>query len=293
MRVVPGPANPALSKTLATALGTAPVRTETRRFPDGEIYARVLEPLAGDVVVVQSTPSNDDLLALLLLLDAARAHGAEHLVAVVPYYGYARQDRRFQPGEALSSDVVARAIDLYADAIVVVDPHKEAILDRFPGSAVACTAVPELAASLAADEVDLVLAPDAGARERAEAAAKAMGADVDHLEKKRIDAHTVEIAPKKMDAKGRTVAILDDMISTGGTMARATETLLKAGAKAVHCAATHGLFAAGAEARLAAAGVASVRVADTVPGPNATVSAAAAVQRGLGDVLHTVRAPQK
>ncbi len=288
MRIIPGPANQALAANVASALAVPLAETETRAFPDGERYARVVSPLENEeAVVIQSTRTNDDLVTLLLLLDACKAQGASQITAVVPYFAYARQDRRFQPGEALSAAVVARAIGLEAQTLVTIDPHKPSILEHFPGDTVTESAVGELAEALQGLGVDLVLAPDAGARDRAQQAAALMGAETDHLEKKRIDSNTVQVAPKNIHAEGRVVAILDDMISTGGTMARATETLNAQGAKEVHCAATHGLFVAQADKRLQEAGVKSTLVVDTIPSEHATVSAAPAVIRAVMRVHET------
>lgn len=282
MHVVPGPANPGLAATVANRIGAGLAETESRTFPDGEMYVRINTPLRDEpVVVVQSTRTNDDLVTLLLLLDACRAQGARSVTAVVPYFGYARQDQRFQDGEALSAAVIARAIALDAQNLVTVDPHKPSILEHFHGTSIVETAVPELAEHLKTLGVDLVLAPDAGARDRAGEAAKFMGVEMDHLEKQRIDAHTVQIAPKNINTAGRVVAIVDDLISTGGTMARATSTLLAQGAKEVHCAATHGLFVDNAVKRLMDSGVKSILVVDTIPGKRADVSAAPAIVRGI------------
>lgn len=285
MRIVPGPANPGLAATVASRLDAPLAEIESRSFPDGERYVRVSTPLEGEhAVVIQSTRTNDDLVTLLLMLDACKAQGASSVTAVVPYFGYARQDQRFKPGEALSAGVFARAIAIDAQTLITIDPHKPSILDHFKGTSIVETAVPEIATDMEQLGVDLVLAPDAGARERAEQAAGLIGAETDHLEKNRIDAHTVKVAPKNLHAEGRIIAIVDDLISTGGTMALAAQTLLAQGAKEVHCAATHGLFVNDARKRLFDAGVKSILVVDTIPGKSATVSAAPAIERGVRTV---------
>lgn len=290
MHVVPGPANPGLAATVAGRIDAELAETESRSFPDGESYVRISTPLRDEeVVVIQSTRTNDDLVTLLLLLDACRAQDARSVTAVVPYFGYARQDQRFQDGEALSAAVIARAIALDAQNLVTIDPHKPSILEHFTGTSIVETAIPEISEHLQKLGVDLVLAPDAGARDRAEQAADLMGVEMDHLEKNRIDAHTVHIAPKNIDASGRVVAIVDDLISTGGTMARATSTLLAQGAKEVHCAATHGLFVDNAVKRLMDSGVKSILVVDTVPGKRSDVSAAPAIVRGIERVHKSVK----
>lgn len=287
MYVVAGTANPRLAKDVASGLEAELVTPDVRSFPDGEVYARVAEQgLHGhDVVVVQTTLGNDQLMELLLLLDAVKAQGARRVCAAIPYYAYSRQDQRFMAGEALSARVVAKAVAMDGDALVTVDPHKDHILDFFPGVAVGATAVPELAAHFADAGVDLVLAPDKGARERAQQVAEIMGVPFDHLEKTRLSGEEVVMKTKEMDVDGRTVAIIDDIISTGGTMAKATEQLQAQGASAVLCAASHGLFTGGAVERLTRSGVREVVATDTIEGPQSIVSAAPAVVRGVREAF--------
>lgn len=287
MFVVAGSASRKLAADVATGLDATLVTPDVRSFPDGEVYSRVHEDgLEGeDVVVVQTTLGNDRYMELLLLLDAVRAQGANRVCAVVPYYSYSRQDQRFLTGEALSARVVAKTIAVDADALVTVDPHKDHILEMFPGTAAGPSAVPELAAYFAGAGVDLVLAPDKGARDRAQHAASLMGVPFDHLEKTRLSGDKVVMKTKDLDVAGRTVAIIDDIISTGGTMATATKQLQDQGATAVLCAATHGLFTGGAVKRLLDAGVKQVVATDTIEGTPSLVSAAPSVCRGVRQVL--------
>ena len=282
MLVVPGTASAALAREVARRLGAKLAKVDVNTFPDGEVYARIDEVTTGeDVVVVETTLGNDRFVELLLLSEAARGHGARRVTCVVPYYAYSRQDRRFKSGEALSAEVVARSLGLFSTGLVTVDPHKEHILAFYPGRSHGSSAVPELAAHFKTRGVDLVLAPDKGALERAAAAAIQLGVGHDHLEKTRISGDTVVMKPKSLPVSGRTVAILDDIISTGGTMAGAAKQLLDQGAKRVICAATHGLFVGGAADRLKTAGVAEIVVTDTIQGPFSSVSAAPAIVRGL------------
>lgn len=282
MRIVAGRRSEALAQEVADRLGTPLAEVERHKFPDGELYVRIPHRFDGeDVAVVASTRTNDDLVELLLLLDAVREQDAGRVVAAVPYYAYARQDQRFKEGEAFSADVVARMLAIYADGLLIVDPHKSSILASFDGDQGEVSAVPELAEYFQDKGVDLVLAPDAGARGRAQMAAEHIGVDHDHLEKTRIDAETVEMRTKDLDVSGKTVAIVDDIISTGGTMARAVAQLTEQGAKAVYCAATHGLLIGGGVEKLEAAGVAGIVVTDTIPGDHSRVSAAPALVRGL------------
>src|ERR1051326_8193902 len=159
--VVAGTASGPFAARLAKDLGAAAVRTEFKRFPDGEGYARLLDPVRGaDAVIVQSTAPDASLVELLLWQDAVHEAGAKSLTTVIPYYAYARQDRSFQAGEAVSTRAGAQGICARTHRIVTVDIHKRTILDFFGGKAHGVTAIPQLAAQLAAWGVDAVLAPD-------------------------------------------------------------------------------------------------------------------------------------
>lgn len=283
--VVAGPSSGPFAARLAADLGAPSARVEAKRFPDGEAYARVHDSLRGqDAVVVQSTAPDGALVELLLLLDAAREAGARSVTAVIPYFAYARQDRAFAPGEAVSSRAVARAIASGCDRAVTVDAHKRSVLDFMGGKGHAVTAVPQVAAELARWGVDAVLAPDKGARDRAEAAARQIGVPVDHLEKTRLGPSEVRMAAKDLDVRGRRVAIVDDLIASGSTMRTAARQLKQQGATAVYAACTHGLFTGDALPRLLADGIDRVLCTDTwMPGPCScdVVSAAPAVAEWL------------
>jgi ribose-phosphate pyrophosphokinase len=273
--LVGGTANPALTARLADATGWDVAPSEVRRFPDGEVYARLLEDARGrDVAIVQSTHPNDNLVELLLLQDAAREVGARHITSIIPYFGYARQDRAFQSGEAVSSRAVARAIATTADRVVTVDPHKAEVLGFFADGG-SVSAVPALAEQLGAWGVDCILAPDRGARDRAAAAAGQLGIACDHLEKTRLSATQVRMQAKELDVAGQRVAILDDMIASGSTMMTAAAQLKEQGATRVYAACTHGLFTDGAVARLRAAGIDRVLCTDTLETTGCDVVSAA------------------
>jgi len=279
--VVPGAASRDLASKAADLLKARLVEPEAKTFPDGERYVRIPQRLDGTALVVQSTWPDANLLELMFLLDATRGAGAKRVVAAVPYFAYARQDRRFLEGEALSAKVVAQSIGRLCDGVVTVDPHKEVLVDFFGVPARHDSAVPQLAEELRRLGVDTVLAPDKGALGRATAAGKALGAQVDHLEKTRLSSTEVVIKAKGLDVRGKRVAILDDMISTGGTMATAIRELKRQGAAFVVAACTHGLFISDAAAKLRAAGADEILATDTLPNPFARVSAAAALAAGF------------
>lgn len=270
--ILAGPGSEGLARRLAQQTKGALGRAETKTFPDGEKYVRIVDDVDGPVVACQSLWPPDRLVDLLLLLDAARRAGGDPVIAVVPYLAYARQDRVFQPGEALSAQVVARAVDAYCDQFVTVDPHKADVLDYFECPTTAVSASGPVADALRERDVDCVLAPDEGALDRARDVAQRCGADVDHLEKSRVDSQTVRMRPKQLDVNGRRVAIVDDIISTGGTMATALNMLRDQGAKATYAVGVHGLFIGGAEDRLKKAGVDEILSTDTVPNATSRIS---------------------
>jgi ribose-phosphate pyrophosphokinase len=265
MKVVAGSSSHRCAKELAGILGADLVSVERKVFPDGEVYVRLQERVRDEhVVIVQTTYPTSALVELLFLEEAAHDQGAREISVVVPYFAYSRQDRVFQEGEIVSAKAVAQLLDLKADRFVTVDPHKEHILGFFGIEAHGVSAVPLLAKHLEGRGVDTVLAPDKGALDRAALAAKCLGVDFDHLEKTRLSGTEVVMRPKQLDVRGKTVAILDDIISTGGTIATAAAELKRQGAKRVVAACTHGLFLNHALERLRGAGCDEVVCTDAI-----------------------------
>ena len=286
MKVIGGSASARTAKELAGLLGADLVPVERKIFPDGEVYVRVDEVLQGEhVVIVQSTYPTPALLELLFLEEAAHDQGAREISVVVPYYAYSRQDRVFQGGEIVSAKAVAELIELKADRFVTVDPHKEHILGFFGIESHGVSAVPLLAKYLADHKVDTVLAPDKGALDRAEFAAKCLGAEFDYMEKTRLSGTEVVMKAKSLDVRGKTVAIVDDIISTGGTIATAAAELKRQGATRVIAACTHGLFLQGAVERLHGSGCDAVVSTDAIDNLAAHVGCAPAI----ADVFNELR----
>lgn len=282
MFVAGGSGSGAIDEALAKELGAVVAEVETRRFPDGEAYVRVREDVDGEPVVAVHTPAPDgELVELLLLEDALARRGANPLRVAIPYLPYARQDQVFEPGEPLSAAVVAEVVGRRADGVVAVDPHEEGVLDHFPCPATAPSAVPEIADAVDGDAVDVVLAPDEGARDRARQAAELLDARHDHLVKERLGGDEVRMEPRDLDVDGAGVLVLDDIVSTGGTMSEAVATLRDQGARRVVAACTHGLFADGALDRLEEAGCHRVLATDSLPNPVDDVPVAPALARGL------------
>jgi len=276
-----------LAARVAELLSDELVLVEEKLFPDGERYLRIPRRLEGDVILVHSThpPQDERIMELLLAIDAVRGAGAKQVVVVTPYLAYARQDKRFLEGEPISIGVVLQAIQAVgADALVAVDIHKPSSLDewlRIPHINV--LPIKQLAEYFRGRLRDpLVLAPDRGALHRAREAARVLDADYDYLEKRR-DRVTGEIRvlPKSMSVEGRDVLIVDDIISTGGTLAAAAKSAISAGARGVYAACTHALLVSGALDKVYGAGVREVVATDTVPSPISKVSVAEPIAEAL------------
>jgi ribose-phosphate pyrophosphokinase len=275
MYVLGGTSAKNIARNLANKIQQPLLQATYKRFPDNEFYIRVLDDIAGeDVLIVQTAYPDPKIIELLLMQDAVHDAGAKKITVVLPYFGYSRQDKRFKDGEAISARAVAQHISMHADCVITVDPHKEHILKFFSVPAYSCSAVSTIAHYLKEKNIDFVLAPDKGAKERAKEAAALIDCEYDYLEKTRVDETTVKITPKKLDARDKHVAIIDDIISTGGTMANSIKELKKQGAKTVSVACTHGLFVGGAKEKLLSADCDEIISTDTIETEFSKVSAA-------------------
>jgi len=275
MYILGGTSAKNVAENLANKIQQPLLQATYKRFPDDEFYVRILDDIAGeDVLIVQTAYPDPKIVELLLMQDAVHDAGAKKITVVLPYFGYSRQDKKFEEGEAISSRTVAQHISMHADCVITVDPHKEHILKFFTVPAYSCSAVSTIAQYLKEKNIDFILAPDKGAKDRAKEAATLIDCEYDYLEKTRIDGTTVKITPKKLDARGKHVAIIDDIISTGGTMAHSIKELKKQGAKTVSVACTHGLFVGGAKEKLLSADCDEIISTDTIETEFSKVSAA-------------------
>lgn len=252
MIVIGGSSSRGLAEDLAKELGVGLLQATSKRFPDGERYVRLeTEELDREVVIVQNTHPNGSIVELLLIQDAAARLGATKITNVIPYFGYARQDKLFNKGEAISAQVMAEHVEMRANRVITVDIHSSEALKWFRKAAATDVHATSCIGSHFKDAgIDLVLSPDEGAAERAESVARILGCDWDYLVKTRLSGTEVRITPKRLDAKGRSVLIVDDIISTGGTIEAATKQLRSLGARRVTAVCTHGLFTMGALERL-------------------------------------------
>ncbi|MBL9036883.1 MAG: ribose-phosphate pyrophosphokinase [Archangium sp.] len=268
-----GSSHPALTQALAAELKVSLGACTVGRYPDGECDIDVAEDVReADVFVVQAlhAPVGEYLLELTLLTDACLRAGAARVTAVIPYLGYARHDRRESGTEPLGARVVA---ELLAAArvhrLVCIDLHSRAVEGCFPQPVEHTSMVPALVEHLRAHvpEKSVVVSPDLGAVKRAEAFARPLGLPVAVVHKQRLSGDSVQTHGVVGDVAGRHPIIVDDMISTGGTLVAAVQAVIAAGAVGpVTVVASHGLFVGNAEARLAALPLARVVVSDSVPG---------------------------
>ncbi|WP_416838397.1 ribose-phosphate diphosphokinase [Haloferax sp. DFSO52] len=273
--LVPGASSQALAAALATELGESLAAVEYDTFPDGETLASVPGFDAETATIIASTVSNDAYIELLQLQDAVREAGAEEVTTVIPYMGYARQDKAFEAGHPISARAVARAVSTTTDRVVLVNPHEDAISEFFDVPVDIVDAAGCLAKPLPELHDPLFLSPDSGAIDIANTVCDAYGeGETDYFEKKRRSGTDVEITPSKTDFDGRDVVITDDIIATGSTMSEAVAVLAKGGANRVFCATVHPLLARNARTKLSRAGIERVFGTDTIEREVSSVSVA-------------------
>ena len=280
MFVVSGSTHQRLGVALAQETGAEFCGVINKRFPDGERYVRVLRSVAGhDVTVVQNTFPDESIVELLLILEALREAGATSITTIIPYMGYARQERTFQSGEAISARAVARPVGALSDRVFTVSVHTDEVLSFFGCPTQDIDGLQEAVRYLKGFNPGLVVAPDEGAREWCARAAKELKAPLHIMSKIRVDDRTVETDSGKVKVKGLTVVILDDIISTGGTIASAARLLKNAGAGQVLAACTHGLFIEDAANRLRVCD--DILSSDTLEGVYTRYSIAPAIAAAL------------
>jgi ribose-phosphate pyrophosphokinase len=279
--IIAGSESQSLAVALAAEAGRelAPVTYE--RFPDGEQKVQV-GGVDGEVIVVAATGSDRAHVELLQLQDAAREAGATEVTTVLPYMGYARQDRSFQSGDPVSARAVARAISTGTDRVLTVNPHEEGVCDFFHVPAESLDAGGRLAAPLGDLGDPLFLAPDEGAVDLAASVRDAYGrGDTDSFEKTRHSGDSVAIEPREAPVEGRDVVLVDDIVATGSTMSEAIAHLHELGAASVRVTCVHPLLASNARLKLARAGVEALYGTDTIEHPVSTVSVAPVIAEAL------------
>ena len=281
--IVPGSDTQALAARLAEVTGDPLAPVEFDRFPDGEGMARIGDAVDDHAVVVASTVSDAAHIECLQLQDAAHEAGASQVTTVLPYMGYARQDRSFEAGEPVSARAVARAVSTGTDRVLTVEPHEPAVCAHFGVPATAVDAAGVLADPLPADLTDpLFLSPDAGAVDLAATVADAYGrGDTDYFEKKRLSGSEVEITPSDAPVADRDVVLVDDIVATGTTMSESVAVLNDRAARSVYVTCVHPLLASNAVTKLSRAGVEAIYGTDTIERPVSAVSVAPAIADAL------------
>ncbi len=274
LKLIAGTANPDLAQRISDEIGVPLTDPRVRRFPDGEIDVKIQDSMRGhDVFLIQPTcsPVNERLLELFILLDALRRASAGRITAVIPYFGYARKERKSQPREPISAKLMANFITLAgADRVLLLDLHADAIEGFFDVPTDHLTAHKILAAYIRERKLAncSVVAPDAGGAKRAEHMAKLLDAPLVFVYKRRPRDDAVELLDMAGDVDGRDCVVVEDIISTGGTIVEIARALKAHGARQVIIACTHPVLSTGAVDRLRQAAVDEVVVTDSIPVPS-------------------------
>jgi len=283
--IIGGSASQKLAAQIAKKMGEPLCPLETRKFPDGERYIRINGKLEDRVTVVQSTgyPQDENLMELFLILKTLQNMDVENIRVVIPYFGYGRQERSFNPGEAISASVIADLIEFSGvSEVFCINLHEESICDLFNVPTHNLSAMPAIAEYLKnCMDKPLLLAPDHGAINFAREIADILGCECDHLEKKRISPELVETKTKNLDVKGREVVIIDDIISTGGTIVNAIKMLKEHGASRIAVGCVHPVLVDDALLKIFASGADEVVGTDTLKSEVSVVSVAGLVADAL------------
>ena len=271
MKIFTGTAHPELAREICRRLQIPLGKAQVSRFPDSEVKIQIHENVRGcDVFVIQSTcrPVNENLVELLVILDALRRASAERITAVIPYYGYARQDRKDRPRVPITAKLVADLLtSAGASRVVTLDLHAGQIQGFFNIPVDHLYATPVIVTYFKKLKLRnlVVVSPDPGGVERARAFAKRLKVPLAIVDKRREDDQAVVIMNVIGNVGGKTALIVDDMIDTGGTLVRSIEALLDKGAKKVYACATHPVFAGKAIEILRKSRVAEVVVTNSIP----------------------------
>ena len=266
-----GSGSPRLTTAICEHLGVRPGDCEATRFSEGNLFVRVNENVRGrHVYIVQSTafPVNDNFVELLFWIDALKRASAESVTAIVPYFSYAKGDKKDEPRVSIRARVCADAIEVAGvDRVVTLDLHAPQIQGFFRVPVDDLYALPVLSEAIRAKSFEnlVVVSPDAGFAKKARGFATAMGASLAIADKERVDhAEHAEVLEIIGDVKGKTALVVDDFSISGGTLCEVADKLLDRGAREVHVALSHGVFATGAMDRLARSGIASLLITDSI-----------------------------
>ena len=275
LKVFSGSAHPELTREIADFLGVKPGQARLKRFPDTEVSFQIDENIRGtDVFVVQPTCANENasvdehIMELLIMTDAFRRSSAARITAVIPYYGYARQDRKDKPRVPISAKLVANLLSAAGtNRVLTMDLHKAQIQGFFDLPVDHLFAAPVIIDYLSRQSYEklTIVAPDAGGAERARAYAKRLDAELAVIDKRRSDDGTAEVMNVIGEVGGRTCVIADDIIDTAGTIQKAAQALMEAGAERVLACAIHGVLSGPAIERIESAPIDKLIITNTIP----------------------------
>jgi len=271
VRIFAGNSNPELARAICAYLGTDLGNARVGRFSDGEIRVEIDESVRGaDVYVIQSTcaPVNDNLMELLIMLDALKRASAGSISAVIPYFGYARQDRKAAPRAPISARLVTDLLTTAgADRIITMELHAGQIQGFFNGPVDHLYSSPVMLQQMKALRLEkpVVVSPDAGGVERARAYAKKMNTSLSILDKRRAGPNVAEVMNLVGDVDGCDAIIVDDMIDTAGTLVQGAQALRRFGARSVYAFASHPVLSGPAISRISESCLERVVVSDTIP----------------------------
>ena len=269
--LIGGSSHPSLSRQISEFLNVPLTDTLLTRFSDGEIRVQINESVREKrVFIIQSlhSPANDHIMEMLLLADAARRASAKEVNLVIPYYAYARQDRKDQPRVPISAKVLANLIEsVGVDRVIVVDLHAEQIQGFFNIPVEHITALPLFADYLKNQQIEdlVIVSPDAGGAKRADKLAKKLGAELAIIYKMRPRPNAVEVFDVIGNVEGKNCVIVDDIVDTAGTLVAAADMLLKKGAKSVRACITHGVLSGPAVERINNSKLSELVITDTIP----------------------------
>ncbi|HRZ86862.1 MAG TPA: ribose-phosphate pyrophosphokinase [bacterium] len=271
LKIFTGNANPDLAQKIGDVLDIPVGQAEVTKFSEGETFVKIQENVRGmDVFVIQPTcpPPNDNLMELLILIDALRRASASRITAVIPYYGYARQDRKDQPRVPITAKLVANLITAAgADRVLCMDLHTDQIQGFFDIPVDNLYAAPVFIEDIQKMGLDAltVVSPDVGGIKSARAFAKRIPADLAVVDKRRVDSKQAEVMNIMGDVKGRNIIIVDDIISTAGSVTEAAHALKQQGAKDIYCYITHPILVGLALERLKNSPIKLLNVTDSIP----------------------------
>lgn len=283
--IIGGSASQKLAAKVAKELDDYLCPIETRKFPDGERYIRFKEEVEKEVVVVQSTgyPQDENLMELFFILKNLKSLGVEEIKTVIPYFGYGRQELRFKSGEAISAQITAELIEYSgATEVLSINLHENKVTDFFNIPVKELSAMPLIAEHVNGVLDDPVLiAPDKGALCHAQEISDILECPCDHMEKTRLSPDTVETRVKSLDVDGRQAVIIDDIISTGGTIVNASNILKEHGAQSVTVTCVHPVLVEDALLKIFATGVNDVLATDTLSSEVSAISVAPLIADAL------------